>query len=269
MTPESAAAIAAKTKPISGWFMPEAVRLFAWIDDIQKSLGVTGHLFEIGVHHGKSAVMLASMADEGESLRVCDLFGEQGRNVSRSGGGDRAVFEANFARLASAGTDLTVYAQRSSDLSRDTIGGGYRFFHIDGGHHADEAVGDLQLAAAVTQPPGVLVLDDPFRPEWPGVTEAALDFLRTRGDYRAVLVGFNKLIFTHADHAADYQAAFDDERQRAAYGLGFPWSYKQQPFAGEQLRVMYMKTSHSRTPKWYLRMKDQVRRKVRRRGRAG
>jgi len=44
--------------------------------------------------------MLSHLACPGKRLGVCDLFGEQGENVSASGSGNRATFEANMADLA-------------------------------------------------------------------------------------------------------------------------------------------------------------------------
>jgi hypothetical protein len=75
MKPNQAEKLFRKTKKIHGWFSFEAAMLFAWIDDIQKSSGLVGDIFEIGVHHGKSAVFLGAMLDPIlENLSVCDLF---------------------------------------------------------------------------------------------------------------------------------------------------------------------------------------------------
>jgi hypothetical protein len=64
---------------------------------------VEGHLFEVGVHHGRSAVLLSQLARRGERLGVCDLFGEQGHNVSVSAGepGDLRGQHAALARIRS------------------------------------------------------------------------------------------------------------------------------------------------------------------------
>jgi hypothetical protein len=94
MKPNQAEKLFRKTKKIHGWFSFEAAMLFAWIDDIQKSSGLVGDIFEIGVHHGKSAVFLGAMLDPIlENLSVCDLFGAQTKNVSRSGFGNRQILE--------------------------------------------------------------------------------------------------------------------------------------------------------------------------------
>jgi hypothetical protein len=56
----------------------------------------------------------------------------------------------------------------------------------------EEALSDIQLAADAIVASGAIVVDDPFRPEWPGVTEAILAFLEDRTDWTAVAVGMNK-----------------------------------------------------------------------------
>jgi len=138
-----------------------------------------------------------------------------------------------------------VFAKLSSSLEPAEIGNGFRFFHIDGGHNAGEALGDLRLAASVLCDAGVIVLDDPFRPEWPGVTEALIRFLETDARFRAILVGFNKLVLGRAGHADCYVQAIDSAARRAACGIVYPWQLKQLPFLGEPLRIFYVPT-HAR-----------------------
>ena len=55
------------TSAVEGWFFPIDAYLFAAIDEIQKRAGITGNLFEIGVHHGKTAIFLARMLREARS----------------------------------------------------------------------------------------------------------------------------------------------------------------------------------------------------------
>ena len=63
-----------KVTPISGWFSREAAMLFACLDETPGREGIHGDFFEIGVHHGRSAVFLASMLRApGESLGVRGL----------------------------------------------------------------------------------------------------------------------------------------------------------------------------------------------------
>jgi hypothetical protein len=240
MTPLAAMQIARVCHQISGWFSLEAALWFAWIDEVQRRLGASGDMFEIGVHRGRSAVLLSHLLGPDESLGVCDLFGQQDENVSRSGAGNRAAFESNMRHYGVAQERLRVFAGSSSRLSPADIGRNHRFFHIDGGHNADEALSDLRLAAECTTALGAIVVDDPFRVEWPGVTEGIIRFLESRTEYAAVAVGFNKLLITKTEIAEEYGRAWDERQTRVDYGLGYPWSLKVLPFLSRPLRIFHV-----------------------------
>ena len=136
MSPSDALAIAKQTKRLHGWLSPEGAMLSAWIDDIQKQAGITGDLFEIGVHHGKSAALLRRMArPDREVFGVCDIFEDRRSNVSVSGQGNRRIFEQNMQKHLPKDLRLRVFAQPSDQLSAAHIGAQHRFFHIDAGRH--------------------------------------------------------------------------------------------------------------------------------------
>lgn len=243
MQPQQSRDVIRASRAIRGWFSPQAAQLFAWLDEIQKRNDITGDIFEIGSHHGRSAYCLGAMARPGaEQLAVCDLFADQGANLSGSGDGDLDIFRRNLAPIVERGVHLEVFQASSDTLSAAQIGTNYRFFHIDGGHNCDEALADLNLAAECTTGKGVIVLDDPFRPEWPGVTEALIRFLDAHPGYRAIVVGFNKLVLTRAEHAPIYLAQLAREEERLRYGLGYPWHVKTLPFNGQPLEIFYVPT---------------------------
>jgi len=241
MNPAKAKQVARESKAIPGWFSPEASMLFAWIDEIQKRNNIAGDCFEIGCHHGKSAVLLASLVDpRKEKLGVCDLFGQQADNVSRSGNGDLDAFNRNMQPLRKTGVGINIFQKNSADLTSAEIGQNYRIFHVDGGHNPDEALADLRLAAECTIESGALVLDDPFRMEWPGVTEALVHFLDERPDFQAIMTGFNKLVLTREKWSGIYLAALDSSNQRETYGFSYPWRVKEMAFHRTDLRVFYV-----------------------------
>jgi hypothetical protein len=237
--------VARKARRIPGWFSPDAAALFAMLDAVQRREGVGGGLFEIGVHHGRSAVLLCSMAQPGETVGVCDLFGRQQLNVSNSGSGDRAIFERNVSEIVPGFDQLAVHEKSSADLSAEEVGSPQRLFHVDGGHGFEEALGDIRLGAQVIHERGAIVVDDPFRPEWPGVTEAILHFLHERSDFSAVIVGFNKLVMVREAARAPYEDA-----------LGSAWDYfdgrvfalKPAPIAGRVATVFYIPTYRRLAP---------------------
>ncbi len=215
--------------------------LFAWMDEIQKTKGIGGDLFEIGVHHGRSAVLLGSMLEPGrEKLAVCDLFEDQRQNISGSGSGQRHIFERN---MISCGDICTrIFSKSSSTLTPQETGTNYRFFHVDGGHTVDEALGDLRFAARVTIDAGVIAVDDPLTPVWPGVAEAIFRFLSEDSRFCGLIAAFNKLLVVRRDAAAVYASALDGEQWRVEYGLRYPWHSKEAAFMGHPLRILYVPT---------------------------
>jgi len=86
----------ASTARVDGWFFPVDAYAFGMIDEIQKRESISGNLFEIGVHHGKTAIFLARAAAPGEIVGVCDVFEDQQLNVDHSGSGSRDQFLANM-----------------------------------------------------------------------------------------------------------------------------------------------------------------------------
>ncbi len=248
MKPKEALKISNKSRSIQGWFSTEAAMLFAWIDEIQKSNGIEGDIFEIGVHHGRSAVLLGAMAQhQKEIFGVCDIFGEQRENVSSSGLGDRQIFEKNMNCFFSDKLKLQIFAKSSKNLNTQEIGNNYRFFHIDGGHDADEALNDLNLAANSIIEKGVIVIDDPFRPEWPGVSEAIIHFLDSNKNFCAIVVGFNKMFLVKCDYAHIYLSEIENVEQRQVYQIVYPWRIKELPFMGYSLRIFYVKSNIMKT----------------------
>lgn len=236
-------------KAIDGWFSDEAALLFAWMDDIHRTENIIGNIFEVGCHHGKSTVFLSSMLRNEEILSVCDVFDNQELNPSISGSGDYKIFQNNMASVGVDGVQkrMKVFQQRSDSLKIEDIGDRFRFFHIDGGHNCDEALYDLKLASQATIENGAIVLDDPFRPEWPGVTEALIRFLDECNQFRAIIVGFNKLVLVRRDHIDLYlQGIRPDGICRApaldrnqVFKLDSGWYKKQLPFIGRALLIYY------------------------------
>jgi Methyltransferase domain len=236
--PAEVRAITRRTRRIEGWFSAEAAALFGLLDEAQQRAKVQGDLFEIGVHHGRSAVLLSQLAGPGERLGVCDLFGEQTQNVSASGSGNRAIFEGNMAALAPGFDRLDVFATASDRLTPEEIGGPYRLFHVDGGHLSEEALADLRLGAEVLDPQGAIVIDDPFSVAWPGVTEGILHFLAQRPDFAPLILGYNKLVLTPTTARELYEPSVVDRDTWWRYFDHRVYDLKVLPIAGHPTHIV-------------------------------
>ena len=78
MDKSEVAAFLESTGKVEGWLFPIDAYAIAMIDEIQRRENITGNLFEIGVHHGKTAIFLARAATIEETLGVCDVFEHHG-----------------------------------------------------------------------------------------------------------------------------------------------------------------------------------------------
>ncbi len=183
---------------IDGWFDPEAARIIYILNEIQKRTGISGNIFEIGVHHGRMTMLLALLAADGQELRVCDIFRRQELNESASGSGSLDIFMSNWRKYVNIPAPK-IYEMPSSELSAREIGSNYRIFAIDGGHTADETYGDLSLAAGSIIPEGIIIIDDYFDQNFPGVSEGVNKFLSKNGDFLPLAMFFNKMAIVRRD----------------------------------------------------------------------
>jgi hypothetical protein len=193
-----------ETRAVEGWFFPVDAYLFGFIDEVQRREGVRGNLFEIGVHHGKTALFLARCRRDGEVLGVCDVFEQQELNRDRSGEGSREVFLRNMGAHP-----VQVFAKESARLTPEDTTAACRFVHIDGGHRAEDVVNDLHVADRALLPDGVVAVDDAFNPNWPGVSEGFYQFLNARDVFAPLLIGGNKVLLARPGAIARYERHLD------------------------------------------------------------
>lgn len=182
---------------VGGWLKPEAAALISALSDAQAGRGAVG---EIGVHHGKLFLLLELCRKDGEAAVAIDLFDMQDENVDGSGRGNRSRFEQNLRAHARRPADVTVLAANSTALDSDTLlragDGSYRLFSVDGGHTAEITVNDLELAGEILAPGGVLIVDDYFNVEWPGVSEGVNRYLMNQPRLVPVGSAHGKTFFT-------------------------------------------------------------------------
>lgn len=207
---------------VEGALSPLAMRMIATVAAAQDEVGVVGSVGEIGVHHGKLFLLLhllnettappGGAVDPGGPRSVAvDLFGRQDENVDGSGEGDRAVLMSHVARLTSAPERVVAVTANSTELTADDLarelGTPARLFSVDGGHTADLTAHDVVIAAPNLREGGVLVLDDVFNDQWPGVSEGIARVLLARPDLVVPFaIGGNKtLLTTDAAAAARYR----------------------------------------------------------------
>lgn len=176
----------------------------------QRSIGVAGGVAEIGVHHGKLFILLYLLGHSSEKAVAIDLFEDQHLNIDSSGSGDLAKFSRNLDRHADS-TRLVLHKGNSMDLSRPGLmrlaEGPLRFVSVDGGHTADITVHDLGTAEAAIAGGGIIVVDDVFNEQWPGVGDGVRRYFERRRDLVPFAIGANKTYFCRPSHRDIYRDA--------------------------------------------------------------
>jgi hypothetical protein len=195
---------------VEGYLLRGAIELICRLGKVQLEMGIAGHVAEIGVHHGRSFILLALLARAGEKAVAIDVFEQQELNVDRSGRGDLAQLRENVARFADESA-LVVQVGDSTRIGggdvRRLAGGPIRLFSVDGGHTAEITCHDLETAEEALAPGGVVILDDCFNELWPDVSTGFHRFFARPRRLVPFATGGNKTFLTTPDAVAAYKTA--------------------------------------------------------------
>jgi hypothetical protein len=225
---------------VRGWLHPDSARIISDLCDIQRSLGVTGAVAEIGVKWGRLFILMQLKAAAEECCLAVDSFDD---TVERE-------FMRNVQRWSDT-ADLTLFRQSSLEIEPAQILGAVgrcRMVSIDGGHEEDTVLNDLELVDAVLEEGGVVVIDDYFNAKWPGVAGATSHYLCRDGvRLRPFAISPGKLYLARPAYLDDYRTRLEERH---------PLSLQQTtPMFGSEVAVFGMR----RTPS----MQDGVRMVVR------
>lgn len=197
-------------KFVAGWLVPEALQILAVLDSAQRSKNVFGAVTEVGVHHGKLFIALKLLQEENQYSVAIDLFSDHGFNVDMYGKGSLAVFRRNVQRWSSLNA-VVIHQSDSTKLRADELRklahGDVRLFSVDGGHTDSIVCSDMNLAEATVASGGIVIADDVFNEEWPGVSTGTLRYMEEGGQLVPFAIGFNKVFFTSPEHAEFYRNA--------------------------------------------------------------
>jgi hypothetical protein len=224
-------------RSVQGWVEAPTFDVLSTLRDAQDRAGVEGAVAEIGVHHGKLFIALQLLAPPGAPAVAIDVFDDQDLNVDRSGQGDRDRFEANVRRWGDW-SSVVVHQGDSSQLTGHVVlelaQGPVRLFSVDGGHTEDVVTTDMRTAEQALAPGGIVVADDVFNAEWPGVSVGTLRYLDAGGALVPFAIGFNKVYFTDVDHTEQFREAI-----RRVYGNRWRMAHKTSAFHGSDVEVLW------------------------------
>lgn len=191
---------------LDGWLEPQVLPMVEQINKLQTTL--YGNIAEIGIHHGKFFIPLASCLKKSEYGFAIDLFEKQSENISQSGAGNLSQFSTNLAAFLPE-TPICILKENSLNVKKTFFStlNSYqiRLFSIDGGHHYREVENDLAMASSVLHTHGIIIVDDFQHIEWNDVYQATLYFLK-HNDYLPVAMGGNKLLLCNTASVNFYQS---------------------------------------------------------------
>ncbi len=195
---------------VEGWLRTEAALAIAALSERQHALGVEGSTAEIGVHHGKLFILLYLLSRAPERVVAIDLFEDQHLNVDQSGNGELVTFRRNLERHADSAR-LVLHQGSSLDLAAADLlrlaGGRLRLISVDGGHTAEITAHDLAVADGSLAEGGIIVVDDVFNEQWPGVADGVHRHFSRRPSLMPFAIGANKTYFCRPSHRDVYRAA--------------------------------------------------------------
>lgn len=184
---------------VEGWLVPTTAHIMAALAEQQTRLGLGGDLAEIGVHHGKSFLVLANCVAPGEKIFAIDVFEDQHKNVDKSGLGDRQIFRDNVKAHA-PGTAPEIIQESSLDLPAmgwpQSHANSIRFFAIDGSHTREATLNDLKIAEQTTKDGAIVALDDVLSSHWLGVISGLFDYLSSGGELVPFAIIPDKLLLS-------------------------------------------------------------------------
>ncbi|WP_428487100.1 class I SAM-dependent methyltransferase [Rhodopila sp.] len=204
---------------IEGWVNDRWREHLKLLNDTQNRLGITGHIGEIGVFHGKLLIALAHLAQPGTKVTAIDVFDDQSKNIDGAGVGSLDQLTSNIdAHGPRSGLDYAFVKADSAALNAADIlklgqdRGPFRLFSVDGCHTAEHTLNDLLTAQDCLAPGGVIMLDDMFQAHWPGVTEAVgLFYSRYVPRVKPFLYCAHKMFFIGHGWHADFLRLWSEQ----------------------------------------------------------
>jgi hypothetical protein len=200
-------------KSVEGWLEPGAVEMTVALAAAQLTMGIAGHVGEIGVYQGRFFILLSLLRRPGERALALDLFDLGAMYANATIKGDREKMIANLARHANTSGVIIQQADSTKLSGSDLIsfvGGKFRLISVDGGHTLEVVGNDLASAEGSLAPGGILIQDDFFNEGWPDVATATVRYFSEPRGVVPFAVGGNKVMFSHPEYAVEYRRVLQD-----------------------------------------------------------
>jgi len=208
-----------KFNSVEGWCSDFIWQGLEYLDAKQAADGNHGPVCEIGVFKGKFFIGLALMKAEQGRHVVIDVFEMQqfnltpdSRRLRRPGCDDlRREFEENVQSCGVPLSALHIIQADSCSIDaqeiRQMVPDFQKFllFSVDGCHGFAHTYNDIMLATALTHHAGLIIVDDYYNAEWPGVHEAVAKFYFSGAPiFVPLFYSYNKLFLCHVNYHEQY-----------------------------------------------------------------
>lgn len=203
MEPSLAEYIKGDYNEISGACDKEVFKIASIIDAFQKNNEIKGSIGEIGVRDGRFFIGLSKLLRPDEKCLALDIFDDQMLNIDGSGWRPKEYgvpfFDWAKKNNLVEGKNLVCLKADSLALSLKEknevldLCGVFRMFSIDGGHEAEHLVNDLDFASDLSTGGSVLMLDDYYNPNFPGVHEGFAAYMLQKKRYVPFAFSHGKL----------------------------------------------------------------------------
>jgi hypothetical protein len=194
------------------------------LNSVQDDTNIAGDIVEIGVFQGKSFLPLTFLRRDGtaERLIAIDCFDAQEHNLDNSGVGSYDILTKHLKKahgVSALPPWLTIISADSMTLSGADVTDNARIFSIDGSHTEQATFADILLADACVCDDGVIILDDCFNCDWPGVVSGLSRYLSKSGSDSSFVpfaIGFNKVFLCRRGKHSKYFSAFERGGRKTA-----------------------------------------------------
>ena len=189
---------------LPGWTtFPQAVFMSYFFQKLN-NLSIEGDLLEIGVYHGRSALVIVQYLNDRRFHLVDHHFNE---DIQKDLGNrfqnileEKDILERIiFDRRCSFELRKDVAIQRKGEFAG---------IHIDGGHSDVDLIRDLEIADQLLGRKGVVICDDFFNFARPNVSEGILRFLKDHPHrFRLLVCGHHKAVLIRTDAHTEWFVA--------------------------------------------------------------
>lgn len=207
---------------IEGWLAEPACHYTAWLMAQQNREGIPGGIVELGVYRGRylALLYLCGLAAQRTLVGVDIFSGVGSRHNAASIAAVKLTLQDAARKAGLAPGDeakLHVLAADTLELKAEEVlpllaPHQAAFISVDGGHEAIHLVNDLELAALMLGPGGIVAVDDAFNFSTPGAIEGTCRWFDTRNQGRLAPFAhcYNKLFLCRsAEHGKWLQLTRD------------------------------------------------------------